>query len=328
MRRQIRTTVGATLAAVVLAACGSTTSDNGNDETTAGSGEESTKDVTDLRGTVTVPANPQRIIATDNRLFRSLEEWGVELVAAPVPLVPRDVAYKTADLVDLGSHVEPNLEGFVEAQPDLILNGQRFADHYDAIADLVGDVAIVDTDIDAEKPLDEELRRQITLAGDALGHEEEAAALIERFDTAIEAAAAAYDPEETVMGLLTSGGDISYSAPVTGRAVGPLYPILNLTPALEQEANDASHGDDISVEAIAAANPDWLIVMDRDAAIQPEGEEFTSAQEIIEESEALQSVTAVREGQVIYLPANFYVTEDIQAYTELLEEMAQRFGER
>lgn len=325
MTKLVRGTIGVALAATMLAACGSEAAETAGTADT-GAGDGSTIEVTDLRGTVEVPAEPTRIIATDNRLFRALDEWGVDLVAAPVPLVADGVSYKDADLVDLGSHREPNMEGFVAAEPDLILNGQRFGDHYDAIKDLLPDVAIVDTDIDPEKPFDEELRRQITLAGQVLGHEDDAEELIGKFDAAIEAATSAYNPDETVMGLLTSGGDISYSAPETGRAVGPLFPMLNLTPALEQEAGDTSHGDDISVEAIAAANPDWIVVLDRDAAVQAEGEEYTSAQELIEESEALQSVTAVKEGQVIYLPANFYKTEDIQAYTELLEEMADRFG--
>src|SRR5690625_7186986 len=71
----------------------------------------------------------------------------------------------------------------------------------------------------------------------------------------------------TVSGLVTSGGDINYAAPTTGRAVGPLYDILDLTPALDDEGSSDHQGDDISVEAIADANPEYLIVMDRDAAV-------------------------------------------------------------
>lgn len=313
------------LASLALVACGGETDGQDATESTETATDSGTVTVTDLRGEVEVPAEPKAIVATDNRIFRSLEDWGVELVAAPLPLLLKDSAYaSTEGIIDLGSHREPNLEGIVEAQPDLILNGQRFATEYDTIKSLAGDAAIVDINIDSEKPLDEELRRQITLLGEVLGHQDEATELVGEFDAAIEAATDAYDPEWTVMGLLTSGGDISYSAPGTGRAVGPVFDMVGLTPALEQEATDTTHGDDISVEAIAQSNPDWIIVLDRDAATE-EGE-FSTAEELIAESEALKSVTAVQKNQIIYLDANFYKTEDIQAYTALLNDMAEAFS--
>lgn len=324
MRRTARAVAGTIATMAMLAACSSETdSTNESGDTT----NAETREVTDLQGTVTVPTDPQAIVATDNRIFRALDEWGVELVAAPIQLLPPDVSYgENADIIDLGSHREPNLEGIVEAQPDLILNGQRFAQHYADIESLAGDAALVDINIDQEAPLADELRRQITLLGEILGHEDDAEAMVADFDDAIAAAEEAYNPDDTVMGLLTSGGDISYSAPSTGRSVGPVFDMVGLTPALDQEAGDVSHGDDISVEAIASANPDWLLVLDRDAAVTVEGEEFSSAQELIEESEALQDVTAVKEGQIIYLEASFYKTEDIQAYTKLLNDMADAFS--
>jgi iron complex transport system substrate-binding protein len=128
-----------------------------------------------------------------------------------------------------------------------------------------------------------------------------------------------------VVGLITSGGEISYAAPVTGRSIGVLFPTLGLTPAIEQAAEDTSHGDDISVEAIAAANPDWIIVLDRDGAGVGEGE-YRPAAELIGGSEALAAVTAVAQDQIVYLDPDFYLTEDIQAYTTLYAQIAQAFS--
>ena len=92
--------------------------------------------------------------------------------------------------------------------------------------------------------------------------------------------------------------------------------------ALDQAGSSNHQGDDISAEAIAKSNPDWLIVMDRDAAI---GEENATAAELIERSEALQDVTAVKEGNIVYLPADFYVAEDIQNHTTVMEDLAKAF---
>ncbi|WP_151523562.1 siderophore ABC transporter substrate-binding protein [Serinicoccus kebangsaanensis] len=340
----------ATAAALTLAACGSdegadtaaaegeSAADDGAEEESADdAGEEDaaadeaaagTVEVTDFQGTVEVPVPAERVMVTDNRVVRALDEWGVDIVAAPLDVFPSDLSYASDDAVmNLGNHGEPDLEAVVAADPDLVFNGYRFQDYYGDIQELAPEAAIVDTTTDYENaPLDEELIRQITLVGDALDRPDDAAALVEEFESSIAAATEAYDGESTVMGLLTSGGDISYVAPVTGRSIGPVFEVLGLNPALELAADDTSHGDDISVEAIADANPDWIVVMDRDAAIAAEGDEYSSAEELITGSEALQNVTAVQEGNIVYLPADFYLTEDIQAYTELFTSMADAMG--
>lgn len=342
-RRIRHLAVVATSAALVFAACGSddTASSDATENTAASDApteapaddaaaeaEAGPRVITDRSGEVEVPVPAERIVATDNRVVRLLDAWGVDLVAAPLDVFPGEISYADdADVANLGNHGEPDLEALIAADPDLVLNGYRFSDYYDDIKELVPDAAVVNTDTDYESTdTAGQLRWLTTLAGEAVGHDAEAAELIAAFDASIERAAAAYDPAETVMGLLTSGGDISYVAPVTGRSIGPIFPILGFTPALEQEAEDVSHGDDISVEAIAAANPDWLIVLDRDAAITADGDEFSSAAELITESEALANVTAVIEDQIVYLPSNFYLTEDILVYTELFDSIADAMG--
>lgn len=286
--------------------------------------------VTDMAGdAATVPVPAQSVVATDNRVFRTLDDWGVQLSAAPLPLMDENtVSYPSQQgVIDLGNHREPNMEGFVEAQPDLVLNGQRFADYKDEIAGLIPEgTALLDTDVQEGQPLADELRRLTTLLGQTFGQQGAAETLISDFDTSIQRATEAYNPEETVVGLIASGGDLQYSAPTTGRSIGPVFDMLNLTPALEREGSTNHQGDDISVEAIAAADPDWMLVLDRDAATGSTEEGYTAAAELIENSEALQGTTAVREGNIVYLPKNFYVHEDIQNYTTFLNDLGAAFA--
>jgi iron complex transport system substrate-binding protein len=285
--------------------------------------------VTDMAGTEVAIESADSVIATDNRTFRTLEDWGVKLAAAPLNLMNEGtVDYpKDKSIINLGSHREPNMEGFVEAQPDLVLNGQRFSSVAGEIKPLIGDAAFVDTNVVEGQPLDGELRRLTTLLGDVFGKQAEAETLVSDFDAAIEKAKGAYNQDETVVGLIATGGDLAYAAPSTGRAIGPVFDMVGLTPALERAGSTNHQGDDISVEAIAQANPDWLLVMDRDAATSDaEAEGYQPAAELIEGSEALQNVTAVKEGNIVYLPADFYVHEDIQNYTTFLNDMAEAFG--
>lgn len=336
--RQRTTGALALSAAALLALSGCAGGDPGSAEGSgsgaAAQGEQGTAaaTVTDMAGDeVAIPEDPQSIIATDNRSFRTLDSWGVDLAAAPRALMyGEEVSYETDDAVhDLGTHREPDLEGFVTAEPDLIVNGQRFADLKGDIAELAPEAALVDTNIDTEAEgfrLDEELKRHTTLLGEVFGHQDDAKRLIEDFDASIERAKGAYDEDQTVMGLIASGGNLAYAAPSTGRAIGPVFDMLDLTPSLKQDGSANHMGDDISVEAIAQSDPDWIIVMDRDAAIAASEEaDYSTAEELIKKSPALKDVTAVKKDQIVYLPNNFYITEDIQNYTTLMNDLADAF---
>lgn len=280
--------------------------------------------VEDNHGTQTVSTPPAVVVATDNRTIQTLAEWGIAVAAAPLDIFDPSLSYKSDDsVVNLGNHGEPDLEAVVAVDPDLIVNGQRFASYYGDFQTLVPDATIVELDPREGEPFDEELTRQVTVLGEIFGHQEDAAKLVADFEASIERVKAAYDDSETVMAVITSGGSVNYAAPTSGRTLGPVFDVLGLTPSLTADGSTDHQGDDISVEAIAATNPDWLLVMDRDAAVSSNTDEaYTPADELISGSEALGNVTAVTEKRVVYMPANTYLNEGIQTYTVFFNALA------
>ena len=325
-----------TLAALVsvsigLTACGGASSQPSDSANASQSAGATTVTIEDNRGSVTVPVPAKSVIVTDNRLFQPLQEWGVKLAAAPQDLMPKGSPYKTdSSIVNLGDHREPNMEAAVGVQPDLIINGQRFKDKYDQFKQLTPEAALVDIDIRDEKDengkpkykFDEELKRQVTVAGEIFGKKDEAAKLVSDFDASIARVKAAYKPGSKVMAVIVSKGKVNYAAPGSGRTLGPVFEILGLTPALESQGSSDHQGDEISVEAIAQSNPDWILAMDRDGAITAEGETVTPASEVIAGSAPLQNVTAVTKKQIVYMPADTYLNEGIQTYTTFFNDMA------
>ncbi|WP_125098705.1 siderophore ABC transporter substrate-binding protein [Leucobacter chromiireducens] len=329
--RSTRTTAAAALAlgaALLLSAC-STAAPAADAEADA-QAASGTVTITDNHGEVEVPVNPKTVVALDNHVFSTLDAWGIELAAAPKGIMgtvwPN---YLEESVADIGSHREPNLETIVAAQPDLIIAGYRFSDSYEEIAKQNPDAAVIDIAPREGEDLVSELKRESEILGQIFDREDEATELNEQLDAAIADAKEAYNGTDTVMAVNTSGGKIGYIAPGVGRSVGPVFDALGLEPALEVEGATSDHqGDDISVEAIAASNPQWIIALDRDAAFAPEDREEGSlpAAELIADSEALKNVPAVQDGNIIYLDANFYLTEDIQAYTALFEEITDAFS--
>ena len=327
-------------ASLVLASCSNSETDSASettasdssasadstDEAAAGEGELV---VEDNFGEKTISLPVENPVVTDNRAFELLAEWDVEIAAAPIQLVPDTAADKyNEDTIefDLGSHREPDLEQVVAAQPDLIWNGQRFSQHGEDLEELAPDATLVDFTPRDEEPLDAELIRLTENLGKIFGHEEEAQAHVDDFNAALERAKEAYDPEKTVMAVNTSGGEINYIAPSVGRTWGPLFDLIGFTPSLEVGDGSSNHeGDDISVEAIAESNPDFILVLDRDAAVNSEEPDYSPASDLIAESAALQNVTAVQDDNIVIAPNDTYKNENIVTYTEILNLIADAF---
>lgn len=314
--------------ALVLALSACSPSDD-NPASSSEASASSSVTVTDNHGEQTLETSPKTVVATDNRVFETLDSWDIPLAAAPKAIMPKTVSYTdNEDVINLGNHREPDLEAVVAANPDLVLNGQRFADYYDDFKELTPDAKIVELDPRDDKPFAEELKRQITELGKIFNKNDEATKLTKDFDSSIERVKNSYKEGDTVMAVNVSGGEIGYIAPSKGRTLGPVFDLFNFKPALEIEgASDNHQGDDISVEAMADANPDWILVLDRDAAINP-GDGYTPAKQVIEDSEALSNVTAVREGNVIYMPEDTYTNEGIQTYTEFFNSLADSFEKK
>lgn len=315
-------TFAATAAVLALTACGGQAAAT-SEETAAATSVT----VEDNNGSQTIDLPLTSVVATDNRTFETLSDWGVKLTAGAVALMPKTSAYKSdASIIDLGSHREPNLEAVVAAAPQLIVNGQRFAQYHDDFAKLAPNATVLELDPREGEALDAELKRQTTVLGEVFGKQAEAKKLNDDLDAAIARAKKAYTKDSTVMALITSGGNINYAAPGNGRSLGPVFDILGLTPALEvKDASTDHQGDDISVEAIADSNPDWIIAMDRDAATNADDPTYVAGKELLTKSDALKNVTASKEGNVIFMPNDSYTNEGIQTYTEFFNAIADAF---
>ncbi len=323
--------------ALMLTGCASSGNNTSSPETSQQVSEPAvaaTVEVTDIYGTVTVPVNPKNVVSLDNRTFETLSDWGIELAAVPKGVMPAGSPYyQDAAVQDIGDHREPNLEIIAAVNPELVIVGQRFASYYEDIKALVPDAAVIDLSFALSEEAGESgatlvdgLKNSTIALGKIFDKDEEAQKLNAAFDQAIEDAKAAYNGTDKIMSVVVSGGDIGFAAPFSGRVWGPMYDIFGWTSALEVDGSSSDHkGDDISVEAIAQSNPDWLMVLDRDAAISSE-EENVPAKDVINQSPALKNTTAVSKDQIIYAPNDTYTNESIQTYLELFENIASAFS--
>ena len=285
--------------------------------------------VTDMAGNEVTIESADSVAVTDNRFFQLAADWDLPVSVAPRDLMsPENPLADDEDILNIGTHGEPDFEQIVAADPDLVINGYRFSGEENAqgVQDAAPDAAFVEMTGPEGQSVDEYVTESLTLMGAVFNREAEAEALIEEFHTAVDGAKDAYDPESTVMGLITSGGEINYANPTDGRGSSIFFDLLDLTPALDAEGSENHTGDSVSLEALAGANADFFTVLDRDAAVG-EGE-VTPALDLITSSTALANVPAVQNEAIYVFPADYYLTEDVFAYITVLNGLADLFGEQ
>ena len=277
--------------------------------------------VNTTNGDVEVPLSPERVVALDNTSFETLRDLGITPVAVPKGLLP-DVGYEDwisdESILDIGNHREPNLELVSEAEPDLIIGGYRFTDYQDDLESIGLTIDIAGNDAYTDGWV-ESLKAQTLTLGEIFEKPDEAAAIVAELDEA-ETAAVDASGDESVFLAVVSGGKIDNGAERIGRILEP----LELQDVFAGEAGDV-HGDSgLAPETIAAANPEWVIVLDRDAAAG-EGE-VLPAEQVFAAQEAFAGTTFTVKDQVIYLDPFFYTREGIQAYTETYQQVADAFS--
>lgn len=135
-------------------------------------------------------------------------------------------------------------------------------------------------------------------------------------------ARAAVEGKGDALVVLTNGPKISVFGP--GSRFGWVHDELGLPAAVETRA-EGSHGEAASFEFIQKADPDWLVVVDRAAAI---GEAGGSARQTLD-NPLVASTTAWEQDQLVFLdPASIYIAGGgIRALTGLLGQVTEAFGE-
>lgn len=267
-------------------------------------------------GAVDAPANPQKIAVFDVAAIDTLDALGVKPAGAVENFYVTYLDDVAQDAAPVGNLFEPDFEAVAALAPDLIIAGGRSSK-------VVPDLAKIAPTIDmtmGDDTVGNGLAR-LDAYGKLFGKETEAAALAAAFNDKLAAAKAAIADQGKALIVMTNGPKVSaYGA--AGR-FGWLHNTVGLPEAIEA-VEKATHGEAISFEFIAEANPDVLIVVDRLAAIGREGE---SAKATLDNA-LVQGTNAWKNGKVIYLDsAPLYIAGGgLQSMNATLDQIIAAFG--
>ncbi|WP_343916405.1 ABC transporter substrate-binding protein [Agrococcus citreus] len=311
MSRALRLTVSAAAAIALLAGCSAAPA---ADDTAP----LETVSIASNLGQVDVQLQPERVAVLDNTAMETLLAWDITPVAIPTQLVSPDRFAAWVDdeaIADVGTHREPDFEALAEADPDLIIGGYRFGEYQDDLAAIAPTIDIAG-DEEHEGGWVESLRAQTTTLGQIFDREDEAAAIVAELDAAVDAATTAAEGRSVFLGIV-NGGKLDNGAERLSRMSEP----IGMTDVFSGDAGDIHQDSGLAPETIAQADPEWVIVLDRDAAAG--ADDAQPARQVIEANPALAGTRFVQDGHVIYLEDDFYRTEGAQAYTRAFDQIAQ-----
>lgn len=299
------------------------TNEDGEDEAEAEASPESIT-ITALDGAgqpveIQVPYDPQRIVVVDLACLDILDNLGVgdRVVGATTTTIDYLQDYiENDDVAMLGNVKEVDMEKVMACEPDIIFMGGRMAESYDALGEIA---PVVRLTTDTEIGLVESVRKNATTIASIFGLDDEIDEKMAQFDARIGALCDFAEGKTALVGMCTSGGFNLLGNDGRCALIGTEIGFDNLGAS----GSTSTHGNETSFELIVSLNPDYIFVMDRDAAIGTDGAQL--APEIVE-NELVMKTDAYQNGNIVYLehPGVWYTAEGgITAFDYMLADLEQ-----
>ncbi|AMY70278.1 siderophore ABC transporter substrate-binding protein [Frigidibacter mobilis] len=271
--------------------------------------------VDSARGAVEVAVRPETVAVFDIAALDTIHALGITPAGVPDKLYVPYLADLAGAAKPVGTLFEPDLEALAALGPDLIVLGGRSSTRFDAVSALAPTL-----DMTIWEDLVAEARARIGAYGAIFGVEDKARELQAALDARLAETAQAAAGKGSALIVMTNGPKVS--AYGRGSRFGWLHTALDL-PEAHQNLDPETHGDAISFEFIAEVNPDWLIVIDRGAAIGEAGGASATLDNAL-----VQGTTAAQKQQIIYLsPAPIYIAGGgYSSMMQTLEELLAAFS--
>ena len=265
-----------------------------------------------------VPYDPQRIAILDMASLDILDALGVgdRVVGTATTSLEYLQDYINDDIANLGTIKEADLEAVMACEPDVIFIGGRLAASYDALSEIAPVVYLA---TDTELGVVESVRQNAMTIASMFGLEDQVDSLMADFDARISALQEVAADKTAIIGMCTSGSFNVLGNDGRCSIIGVEVGFENI--GVDANIDTSTHGNEASFEFVVEKAPDYIFVMDRDAAIGTDGAQL--AKDIME-NELVMSTDAYKNGNLIYLahPAVWYTAEGgITALDLMLQDL-------
>ena len=251
------------LIALLLSACGSTSSSTEKANEMKVNEESTTKTIKTGNGDIEIPIHPKRIVAEE--YLGSLIALDVIPVGAP-GLSIQNYYYKDTlkGIEDIGDYGSPSTEKIIALNPDIIISGN--GENYEALSKIAPTVIIPYGELS-------NVHEELTYFGDLLGQEEVARVWLEQYDQRIADAKSQVDTAidaNLSFSIMEDGGKSTWVyGDNFGRGGQPIYQALGRKPpsGVAEEIMEKQWAE-LSEEMIEKYAGDYIIMTSNDRTVE------------------------------------------------------------
>lgn len=312
MNKKIGLIVGATIIAVGGFFAASKL--NVKEESALGNKEMVT--VTDRKGEIEVPKNPERVVVLDYGSLDIMNTIGKE----PIGLAKSNLTnylskYKDDKYENVGTLKEIDMEKINELQPDLIIIEGRQESFYDELKKIAPTIMLGTDGSDHFGSLETNVKAISTIYGLENEMQEKLDSLYERIEKVNKKITA---DNKTALVTIVNEGKMSVFG--KGSRFGVMYDKFGFNPA-DDKIEVSNHGQNISYEYLVSKNPDYLFVIDRGIVA---GGNQKPAKDVVE-NDLTKKTKAYKDGNIIYLDTQvWYLGGSGLMSTELMIEEIEK----
>lgn len=269
------------------------------------------------KGQVSVADVPQKIAAFDVAVIDNLDAVGIKPAGILNGLYVDYLDHVSAsDAAKLGTFFEPDFEAVNALAPDMIIVATRSAKYLEEFGKIAPTVDLTSEWKDFMQASIDAFKQTAKLVGKTA----EGDVLVAKLEASADSLRSLVKDKGKTLIIMTNGPKISAFG--SGSRFGWVHDDLGIVPAID-DVEAVTHGEAVTHEFVLNANPDWLIVVDRSAAIGQEG----SAKATLD-NELIAKTTAWQKGQVIYVnSATWYISGNgIQAMQSSIDELTAAYS--
>ncbi|GAA0208505.1 ABC transporter substrate-binding protein [Selenomonas dianae] len=270
--------------------------------------------ITDDNGrTVLFDKKPERIVVTSASFLEPLYAVGGSVVGRPESKTK--VPPEAKDVPRIGRVYQIDAEKIIALKPDLVILNKGMNEK---LVDTLNANYVKTLVLDMKSY--EDVKREIGIFAALTGEKEKGEALVQKMDADIDAVRTSIPQEKKRVAIIHSTGQ-GLSVQLDGSIAGSIAVMLGWEntaagmPALDKNPDAAPY----SMETLVAQNPDIIFV----TSMGEEAEIRASMEAMFAESPAWQSVGAIRDGRVYYLPQEMFLFSPGIEYPAAVKYMAR-----
>lgn len=267
----------------------------------------------DMGREVTLGKKPERIVVLSASFLEPLHAVGGDVVGRPDSKTKMPDYAK--DKASVGEVYQIDVEKVLACQPDLVIVNKGMNEKLLSTLEANGIPSIV---IDMKSY--EDVKREVRIFAQVTGEKEKGETLIKEMDEKIQGVLARVPKEKKRVAILHSTSQ-GLSVQLDGSIAGSIVKMLGwenvasgMTP-LEKNPDAAPY----SMETLVEQNPDIIFV----TSMGKMDEIKKNMEKTISESPAWQSIPAIQQGKLYYLPQDLFLLSPGLHYPEAFEMMAK-----